>query len=257
MGQFYVAAGESWAESHALWLAVCVYEVDLCVVFADTALRQLVLANTCFSLICKQRMVAGFGAKLVQTFIMLDLAFKLIFDFICWLWWIKRASRTLLWDFGLFLGWAAGRDLVLYLWMNWLCANWNLNDHRDRKICWIDCRGGHGIARDAWGGKALDFGWIQGFLISSFNFGVHNCIHCWRVRVIGEDRRFTGLDDGDWLGQGGGVTFHNSLKLRLSFFRSGLNGVSPCGFAWILELLAWVHKSCELCSLCQSTGCVS
>jgi hypothetical protein len=88
MGQFYVAAGESRAESHALWLTVCVHEVDLCVVFADAALGQLVLANPSSSLICEQCMVAGFWAELVQTCVVLDLAFKLIFDFICWPWWI-------------------------------------------------------------------------------------------------------------------------------------------------------------------------
>ena len=83
MGQFDVIAGQSRAESHALRLIVRVDIVDLFAFSADAAFGQFISGSAAIALVGEQRMVARLGFELRQTCVVLNLAFKLIFDFIC------------------------------------------------------------------------------------------------------------------------------------------------------------------------------
>lgn len=265
MGDFDGVTGQRRAEPHALWLVVGVHEVDHFSFVRHAALGNIEAQITDSALICEQSLVARLRPQLHQTCEFLDLAFKLNFDFICWVDGVDRAPCAyLLRYFCLLVERYRLGVLQLIFSKTFLFAqgrlliDWDRDYDRNlrRAVAWCVCErgsllwglvGDHRLERLS----ALDFGWVWRLHIFVGVVNVHNSIDNCRIRVEGEGRGFADCrrekdvslsDSSVW----------ECLKLLLSFLRFGLSLISPT--VWKLELLAWAPRSCELGSLRQSTG---
>ena len=89
-----IVARQARTEPHALWLVVRVHEVDDFSFVRDTALGKFIPRFSDTSLVCVQDMVARVRAELSETCELLDLVFKLNFDFVSRHCWVDGAAST-------------------------------------------------------------------------------------------------------------------------------------------------------------------